>query len=83
MIDSGRRALSFALNLSPDQWWLLDVENPTVIYALFAYVSSEYNQVGFSIRESVAIPFSRRFVRYINYVPHSNSISDVQVVQIV
>ena len=31
----------------------------------------------------MAISFSRCFVRYINDIPHSNPISDVQVIQVI
>lgn len=83
MIDSCGWTLSFTLDFSPNERRFLNVENPTIVNALLPNVSSEYDQVRLGVREGVAVSFSGCFMRYVDDVPYSDSIPDVQMVQIV
>ena len=83
MIDSGRGGLSFVLNLGPDKWRFLYIEDPAIVDWFLADVTSEDNEVRFGERECVAVAFSGGFMRYIDDVPDADAVSDVEMVEVV
>lgn len=83
MIDSGRGRLSFALDFGPDKRRFLDVEDPAIIDAFLSDVSSEDDEVGFSERKGMSVPFSRGFMGYVDDIPYSDAVSDIKMVEVV
>ena len=83
MIDSGLGEFSLAFDLDPGKGRFDDVEDPAIIDGFIPDISSENNEVGFGVGQSVAVAFTGSAVLDVDDVPDANSLPDIQVEEVV
>lgn len=77
MVDSGAGEVSFALDFSPGEGWLGDVEHPTVIHTFIPDVSSEDYEIRLGVGEGVAVALAWSPFADVDNIPNSDSLADV------
>ena len=83
MVNSGTWNFTLAFDLHPGKWTFLIAQNPAVINWFLSCVSTKDDQIWFVVWKGMTIPSSWCLSYDIDRVPDTNSVSDIQMVEVI